>query len=168
MSSAPRCGPLASESHATMRPRSDVRWVLICAAAALVLVAIGPYLLSDFLVNNLIRGFFYAAVALTVDILWGYTGILTFGQSAFFGIGAYAAGLIFTHVGFTPANAALALGAGIVVAVLVAILVGWLSFYHGASPLVCLGRVAGAADYRRANSLFRRHFHRLEQRLIRF
>ncbi len=118
-----------------MRPRSDARWVLICVAAALVLIAIGPYLLSDFLVNNLIRGFLYAAVALTVDILWGYTGILTFGQSAFFGIGAYAAGLIFTHMGFSPAYAALALGAGIVVAILVAILVGWLSFYHGASPL---------------------------------
>jgi branched-chain amino acid transport system permease protein len=127
--------PLAAPARAKTRPRSDGRWVLICVAAALVLVAIGPYLLSDFLVNNLIRGFLYAAVALTVDILWGYTGILTFGQSAFFGIGAYAAGLIFTHMGFSPAHAALALGAGIGVAVLVAVLVGWLSFYHGASPL---------------------------------
>ena len=127
--------PLAAPARAKTRPRSDARWVLICVAAALVLVAIGPYLLSDFLVNNLIRGFLYAAVALTVDILWGYTGILTFGQSAFFGIGAYAAGLIFTHMGFSPAHAALALGAGIGVAVLVAVLVGWLSFYHGASPL---------------------------------
>ena len=94
------------------RPRSDARLVLVCVAAALVLVAIGPYLLSDFLVNNLIRGFLYAAVALTVDILWGYTGILTFGQSAFFGIGAYAAGLVFTHGGFSLVHAALALGAG--------------------------------------------------------
>ena len=127
--------PLAAPARAKTRPRSYGRWVLICVAAALVLVAIGPYLLSDFLVNNLIRGFLYAAVALTVDILWGYTGILTFGQSAFFGIGAYAAGLIFTHMGFSPAHAALALGAGIGVAVLVAVLVGWLSFYHGASPL---------------------------------
>ncbi len=117
------------------RPRSDARLVLVCVAAALVLVAIGPYLLSDFLVNNLIRGFLYAAVALTVDILWGYTGILTFGQSAFFGIGAYAAGLVFTHAGFSLVHAALALGAGIAVAVIVAVLVGWLSFYHGASPL---------------------------------
>ena len=127
--------PLAAPARAKTRPRSDGRWVLICVAAALVLVAIGPYLLSDFLVNNLIRGFLYAAVVLTVDILWGYTGILTFGQSAFFGIGAYAAGLIFTHMGFSPAHAALALGAGIGVAVLVVVLVGWLSFYHGASPL---------------------------------
>lgn len=87
------------------------------------------------MVNSLIRAFLYAAVALTVDILWGYTGILTFGQSAFFGIGAYAAGLIFTHAGFGPGYAAVALAAGIAVAIIVAALVGWLAFYHGASPL---------------------------------
>ena len=63
------------------------------------MVAIGPFVLPTYMVNSLIRAFLYAAVALTVDILWGYTGILTFGQSAFFGIGAYAAGLIFTHAG---------------------------------------------------------------------
>lgn len=134
MSSVPVAGPVVA-SRVSMRPHSDARWVLICVAAALLLIAIGPFLLSDFLVNNLIRGFLYAAVALTVDMLWGYTGILTFGQSAFFGIGAYAAGLVFTHMGFGPAHAALALGAGIAVAALVAVLVGWLSFYHGASPL---------------------------------
>src|SRR5262249_42323427 len=81
------------------------------------------------------RAFLYASVALTVDILWGYTGILTFGQSAFFGIGAYAAGLIFTHVGFNAGYATLAFFAGVVGAMIVAAIVGWLAFYHGASPL---------------------------------
>jgi len=112
-----------------------MRWLVILSAAALVLIAIGPYVLPMFMVNSLIRGFLYAAVALTVDILWGYTGILTFGQSAFFGIGAYAAGLIFTHMGFSTEHAFLALGAGILVAMAIAAIVGWLSFYHGASPL---------------------------------
>ena len=68
-------------------------------------------------------------------MLWGYAGILTFGQSAFFGIGAYAAGLMFTHVGFDSTNAAIALAGGVGTAMLVAGLVGWLAFYHGASPL---------------------------------
>jgi branched-chain amino acid transport system permease protein len=115
--------------------RSDAKPVLICSLIALVLVAVGPYLLPDFLVNNLIRGFLYAVAALTVDLLWGYTGVLVFGQSAFFGIGAYGAGLVFFHMGFSPAHAALALGAGVAVAALAALLVGWLAFYHGASPL---------------------------------
>ena len=56
------------------------------AAVAFIVLAVCSAVLPTFLVNNLIRAFLYAAVALTVDLLWGYTGILTFGQSAFFGI----------------------------------------------------------------------------------
>jgi branched-chain amino acid transport system permease protein len=104
------------------------------AAAALLLVLVAPEVLPPYLVNVLIRAFLYAATAITVDILWGYTGILAFGQSAFFGIGAYAAALVFTHVGFGPWLALLALAAGVAVACLVATLVGWLAFYPGASP----------------------------------
>jgi branched-chain amino acid transport system permease protein len=102
---------------------------------ALVVLAVSSVTMPTFLVNNLVRAFLYAAVALTVDLLWGYTGILTFGQSAFFGIGAYAAGLIFTHVGFSLPLAAGALAAGIGVSWVVSRAVGWLAFYHGASPL---------------------------------
>ena len=115
--------------------RTRLRSLLIVCGIALLVIAVGPYVLPTYMVNGLIRAFLYAAVALTVDILWGYTGILTFGQSAFFGIGAYAAGLIFTHAGFGVGYAALALVAGIGVAVIVAAEVGWLAFYHGASPL---------------------------------
>jgi len=117
------------------KARSDLKRVAAFSVVALIVIGVAPYLLDTFMVNSLIRGFLYAAVALTVDVLWGYTGVLTFGQSAFFGIGAYAAGLIFTHVGFGTGTAALALGAGILAAVIVAGVTGWLSFYHGAPPL---------------------------------
>jgi branched-chain amino acid transport system permease protein len=115
--------------------KSELRRLGIVVAVALVLVAVGPWVLPTYMVNSLIRAFLYAAVALTVDILWGYTGILTFGQSAFFGIGAYAVGLIFTHVGYGPGYATLAFFAAVLGAMIVAAVVGWLAFYHGASPL---------------------------------
>ena len=83
----------------------------------------------------MIRALLLAVLALTVDLLWGYTGILTFGQSAFFGIGAYACALVFSHLGFGAGWGLLALLLGIVAAMAVAALVGWLAFYHGASPL---------------------------------
>ncbi len=118
-----------------LRVRSDVKRVILFTLIALVVVGAAPYMLDTFMVNSLTRGFLYAAVALTVDILWGYAGILTFGQSAFFGIGAYAAGLIFTHMGFDYRYALFALGVAIAAGALVAALVGWLSFYQGASPL---------------------------------
>ena len=103
----PDAGAHGAQAPATSRGR----WFAVLVVVALASVAIGPWVLPDYTVNILVRSFLYAAVALTVDILWGYTGILTFGQSAFFGIGAYAAGLMFTHVGFDTTNALLALGA---------------------------------------------------------
>ena len=134
---------MSSTAHATDAiPDAAAGWrdaqrrrVVVVTVFALALVGVGPWVLPDYSVNILVRSFLYAAVALTVDVLWGYTGILTFGQSAFFGIGAYAAGLLFTHAGFDTSNALLALGGGLLAAALVAALVGWLSFYYGASPL---------------------------------
>jgi branched-chain amino acid transport system permease protein len=126
---------VAGNIGARIMGRATSRQLIFLCAIALLLIALGPFVLPTYMVNSLIRAFLYAAVALTVDVLWGYTGILTFGQSAFFGIGAYAAGLIFTHAGFSPGYAALALIAGIAVAVAFAATVGWLAFYHGASPL---------------------------------
>jgi len=136
VSKAPeRAAALPAVLGAGAARRVDTRGLLLGSGVALALVAIGPLVLPDFMVNNLIRAFLYAAVALTVDVLWGYTGVLTFGQSAFFGIGVYAVGLIFTHLGFGLEYAALAFAAAVVGAVVVALLVGWLAFYHGASPL---------------------------------
>ena len=36
----------------------------------------------------------YGMAALSVDLLLGYAGLITFGQAAFFGVGAYAAGML--------------------------------------------------------------------------
>jgi branched-chain amino acid transport system permease protein len=108
--------------------------LLWLSVVGLALIVAGPWIFDSYLLNILIKTFFFAVVAITVDVLWGYTGYLTFGQSAFFGLGAYAAGLMFTHHGFSTSSAIMALGLAIGVSALVAGLVGWLSFYRGASP----------------------------------
>ena len=117
------------------RRRSDLGLVLKGGALALLVLGVAPFFLDIYTVNILIRALLLAALALTVDMLWGYTGILTFGQSAFFGIGAYACALVFKHLGFGPGWAMGALLLGIAAAMAVGALVGWLAFYHGASPL---------------------------------
>lgn len=126
----PARGPVTAAKQ-----RSDIAAVLKVGGAALVVLGVAPFFLDTYTVNILIRALLLAGLALTVDLLWGYTGILTFGQSAFFGIGAYACALVFTHWGFGPGWAILALGLGILTAMAVAALAGWLAFYHGASPL---------------------------------
>jgi len=115
-------------------PSSRSRDLLILAVLCLLATAIGPYLFDTYLLNVLIKALFFAIAAITVDLLWGYAGYLTFGQSAFFGLGAYVAALAFSHIGFSPGIAALALLGAAIGAALLALLTGWLSFYRGASP----------------------------------
>jgi branched-chain amino acid transport system permease protein len=116
------------------RPRFPGR-SLMWFAASLVVALAAPWVLDTYTLNILIRAVFFAMLALTVDVLWGYTGYLTFGQSAFFGAGAYAAGLVFTHLGFDTGNVWLAAGLAMAAAAAIALLTGWLSFYHGSTPL---------------------------------
>ncbi|MGJ4997609.1 ABC transporter permease subunit [Bradyrhizobium sp. HKCCYLS3077] len=114
-------------------PRLIVPALLVALAAGVILVA--PLLLDTYLVNILVRACFVAIAAITVDIMWGYCGTLTFGQSAFFGIGAYALAIMFTEYGFGTWQIFAAIGAAVAVAAAVAAFTGWLSFYPGSTPL---------------------------------
>jgi branched-chain amino acid transport system permease protein len=115
-------------------PRALINVALPGLVAAGLIVA-GPLVLDTYTLNILIRAFFVAVAALTVDVLWGFSGTLTFGQSAFFGIGAYAVAITFTQFGFGPSQAFLALAAAVGSAAVVAGFIGWLSFYPGSTPL---------------------------------
>jgi len=105
------------------------------ALAGALIVWVAPLLLGTFAVNVLTRSMIYATLAVTVDLLWGFTGILTFGQAAFFGVGAYATAMTMTSLGSTPAWMAAALAFAIVLPMGLGLVVGWLSFYHGSTPL---------------------------------
>jgi branched-chain amino acid transport system permease protein len=102
---------------------------------AIALIVAGPWILDAYTVNILIRAFFVATVALTVDVLWGHSGYLTFGQSAFFGLGAYVLAIVFMRLGFGPAQILTAIAIAIGGAAALAAFVGWLSFYSGSTPL---------------------------------
>lgn len=107
--------------------------LIVLGIAALLLVTIGPMFLGRFAINVLTRSMIFAILAVTVDLLWGFTGILTFGQAAFFGSGAYACAMVLTHLGSSPGLMVLGLVLAIVVPMVLGAAVGWLSFYNGAS-----------------------------------
>ncbi len=56
-------------------------------------VANGLGLLSDYYLNLFGKYLSLAILALGMDLLWGYTGVLCLGQAIFFGIGAYSIGM---------------------------------------------------------------------------
>ncbi|HTV61746.1 MAG TPA: urea ABC transporter permease subunit UrtC [Verrucomicrobiae bacterium] len=48
---------------------------------------------SDFTINVYGKYLCYAMLAISVDLLWGYTGLLSLGQALFFSLGAYMMGM---------------------------------------------------------------------------
>jgi urea transport system permease protein len=76
---------------------------LLLALAALVLVAglplantlppSSPLYVSNFTLNLFGKFLTYAILALGLDLLWGYAGVLSLGHGVFFGLGAYAMGM---------------------------------------------------------------------------
>jgi branched-chain amino acid transport system permease protein len=94
--------------------------IALGAAALLILVAM-PSLLSPFLVQFLMNLFMLAALAESWNIVGGFTGYASFGNVAFFGVGAYATGVLLTAAEFPFA---VALAAGGIAATVFAALVG--------------------------------------------
>ena len=81
-------------------PRREA--VALGVAALLLVVALpicnalptsSPLHLSDFRLNLFGKFLAYAILALGLDLLWGYAGVLSLGHGVFFGLGAYAMGM---------------------------------------------------------------------------
>jgi urea transport system permease protein len=83
--------------------RTGTRWSAVLAASVVV-AALAPVLnlivpadsalhLSDYGVQLIAKIMCYAICALAMDLIWGYTGILSLGHGLFFALGGYAMGM---------------------------------------------------------------------------
>jgi urea transport system permease protein len=69
-------------------------WALIAGAAAIALIGAYPYYGTNAYVLSLLGKFLcYSIFALSIDLIWGFAGILSLGQAVYFGIGAYMVAL---------------------------------------------------------------------------
>ncbi|MCG6206210.1 branched-chain amino acid ABC transporter permease [Rhodopseudomonas sp. HC1] len=94
--------------------RRGARWRIGEAVFWLALIAVGCLFPSRYLImTEIVRiGLF----ALSLDLILGYAGIVSLGHAAFFGVGAYAAGLMALH-GLVPEPVLALLVAGLVAGV---------------------------------------------------
>ncbi len=67
--------------------------VIALPALHLLVPASSPLHLSDYTVTLVGKILCYATVALAMDLVWGYTGILSLGHGLFFALGGYAMGM---------------------------------------------------------------------------
>ncbi|HXX84290.1 MAG TPA: branched-chain amino acid ABC transporter permease [Casimicrobiaceae bacterium] len=94
----------------------------IALLIALALLALFPLVGATFYTELVTKVMILAIFALSLDLLVGYTGLVSFGHAAYFGVGAYALALLAPK--YEAANLWLTLGAAIGIAGLAALLVG--------------------------------------------
>src|SRR5580693_8696507 len=130
------------------RPR---RWRLLplIEVVVLVIMALAPLVLQDYLTVYATRVLILCLFALSFDLVWGYAGIMSFGQAVFFGLAGYVFALIARDLGVT--SMLIVLPAGLLIGFTFALLLGGFLLLgrHPSSVIfVSLGTLTGsyAAD----------------------
>ena len=73
-----------------------VALIIVCALAPVLNLMVpegSAFHLSDFAISLIGKIMCYAICALAMDLIWGYTGILSLGHGLFFALGGYAMGM---------------------------------------------------------------------------
>ena len=103
---------------------------IIVPAAIFIAIAILPFVLTNRFYLSLINEMMiFGLLAMSLDVLLGYTGLLSFMHNAYLGIGAYIVGLFLIHV--SPTSLWLACFVGVIATSLIALPVGWVQVRTG-------------------------------------
>ena len=100
----------------------NTRASLIFKLIALAVIACVPLSGESFYIEIIGKVLVMAIFAMSLDLLVGFTGLVSFGHAAYFGIAAYAAALL--TVRYETANLWLALPASVAVSALAALVIG--------------------------------------------
>ncbi len=119
MSTQTETAQLQVDEQPVLHLRNPLTWVLIAVGVA-VLLALPWWVYPPVALDILAWGLF----AISVDLLLGYTGLLSFGHAAFWGASAYVSGLIAINTGLPFPVAVLG---GALFAMAIALPTGWLS-----------------------------------------
>jgi branched-chain amino acid transport system permease protein len=144
-----RVGAAATTPDASpRRGRAATRTVPILLL--LVLLAAVPLFAAPFTTNTLSRILIFALFAVSLDLLVGITGLPSLGHAAYFGVGAYTAGLVSIHwTAAAPVPVLLAAGAGAAAAAAT----GWLAVRSGGIYFLMLTLAIGELVHQLAQSL---------------
>ncbi|WP_137390161.1 branched-chain amino acid ABC transporter permease [Rhodoligotrophos defluvii] len=100
------------------------------AAVLFALLALVPAVIGGYAVYILPQYLLFGVLAMSLGLLWGLGGIVSFGQAAFFAIGGYSMGLAM-QAGFGPAGAYLGLICAALAGAVLAGLAGYFLFSAG-------------------------------------
>lgn len=92
------------------RPRSSDRYWLAFGVVTALFFMLVPFVGSIYAVSVAFSILLFGVLAASWNIISGYTGYISFGHAAFFGLGAYSGALLIVKQGFDPLMAIAAAG----------------------------------------------------------
>jgi branched-chain amino acid transport system permease protein len=107
------------------RPPREVPVGLGLIAAGAVIAGVIP----DFRAQEWALWLIYGLLALSFTFVWGHTGVFSFGQAAFFGVGGYAYGVAGIDLSLSTGESVSALVIAVLVTMLLALILGYFIFY---------------------------------------
>lgn len=127
-------GPLQRCRNALEGPNTlgNSRAFWIALAAVVGFLMFYPMLRSTYYISNTAYLLVSAFLGLSLCMVWGYTGIFSFGQVAFYGVAGYTFGIVSINM-TGPIGTVAGLLVGIGVSGVFALLVGYFMFYGGVS-----------------------------------
>ncbi len=120
------------------------------AVVVLVLLAAAPFVLAPFATTVLGRILVFALFAVSLDLLVGVTGLPSLGHAAYFGVGAYTAGIVAIEV--TSEGVVAVLAAALAGAV-AAVATGWLAVRSSGVFFLMLTLAIGEIVFQLATTL---------------
>ena len=119
---------------AASAPSTTAQTQLLGVLAVVAMLAF-PFVLPDYTRTLIAEIFIFAIFAMSLDILVGYTGLMSLGHAAFFGLGAYTVAILGVLFG---GNAWLGVAAGVTIAAASAAVIGFFCVRTSGIPFLML------------------------------
>ena len=121
--------------------------VIIFVVAAIAFAAAGVAMNDTFFLRLATEALIFAGLALSVDILLGYSGLLSLGQALYFGLGAYVAAVVLKEIPSFWVAMGAALAASLVVSIVAGLIANRVRGVYFALVTFGLAQVAAKVVY---------------------
>jgi len=133
-------------SQAGSGKKTPYRLRIVALLILVACLALFPFVVTNrFYISLVNEMLIYGLLAMSLDVLLGYTGLLSFMHNAYLGIGAYVVGLFLIHI--SPSSLWLAILAGVAATSIIALPVGWVQVRTGGLAFALLTLAFGMMFY---------------------
>ena len=106
-------------------PDQEQKYTLLQYIVVVVILFILPFLVPEYFRSLLSKIYIFAIFAMGLNLVLGYTGLISLGHAAYLGVGGYTVGILMTHLGIESLG--LLFLSAIIMSAIVAAMIGFVA-----------------------------------------